>query len=96
MNSPVSQVRTTSRRSGMRLNLSDHRSGTQMDAIVQYLKSNAEWIFSGIGVSALAVLAYLLRMAFKRQTSQKQTVAGGSSAIQAGRDVKINSSGKGD
>lgn len=65
-----------------------------MDTIVQYFMSNAEWIFSGIGVSVLAALAYLIRPAFKRQLSQKQTVDRGSSGIQAGRDVKINSSDK--
>ena len=67
-----------------------------MDTIVQYLRGNAEWIFSGIGVSVLASLIYLLRTAFKRPASQKQTVAGGSSAIQAGRDVKISDSKKDD
>jgi hypothetical protein len=68
----------------------------QVDTIIHALKSNVEWIFSGIGVSVLAVLGCLFRSVFKHPENQKQTVDGGSSAIQVGRDVNINGNGRDD
>jgi hypothetical protein len=60
-----------------------------MDAMIQYVKDNAEWIFSGIGVSVLAAIVYLVRSTLKRQSSQRQSVDRRSTGIQAGGNVEI-------
>ena len=58
-----------------------------MEEVWTYIRTNTEWIFSGIGVAVISLVAYL----FKRRSS-KQYQRGGrdSTNIQAGRDININ------
>lgn len=64
--------------------------------MLDYLKENATWIFSGIGVTALTVLYFLVRGFFKKESSQKQVVSGHSVGVQAGRDVNVGARKKDD
>ena len=73
-----------------------------MDELAQYISSNKEWIFSGVGVAVLtgigggvlALLLWLLRTIIYKpeQASVSQKIRSGSDSenIQAGRDVQVN------
>ncbi|WP_040474524.1 hypothetical protein [Marinobacter algicola] len=63
--------------------------------MLDYIKENATWIFSGIGVTALTVLFFFLRGLFKKEHPQKQKVSGSSVGIQAGRDANVVTKKKG-
>lgn len=65
-----------------------------MDYIIEYVKQNATWIFSGVGATILAGIGALVRSALKRESSQKQSISAGSLGIQAGRDVNIRNADK--
>lgn len=58
--------------------------------MLEYIRDNANWIFSGIGITALTAIAYFIRLWFKRNSAQEQKISGGSTGIQAGRDININ------
>lgn len=61
-----------------------------MNPVVDYIRDNASWIFSGLGVSLLTGLWVLIRARFtKRTATQKQRIGSGAVGIQAGRDVKL-------
>lgn len=60
-----------------------------MKEITDYILNNKEWIFGGIGVVVLGGIIKLILQFFKRRDRQFQVTTGGSTAIQAGRDVNI-------
>jgi hypothetical protein len=55
--------------------------------VIDYIRSNAPWIFSGIGV---AILGFIFSIFRKRSVSQKQKTTNGSLGIQAGNDINLN------
>lgn len=56
-----------------------------------WLRENADWFFSGLGVAIISGIAFVIRQVFyKSNSGQSQNTSGGSKAIQAGRDVKID------
>ena len=57
-----------------------------MEHILNFLKTEYEWIFSGIGVLVVSLLFV------KNSKGQKQKVDKKAIGIQAGRDVKIKDS----
>lgn len=65
-----------------------------METIVGFILNNKEWIFSGIGVVLLVVVAKLILRFFKHrdlhvEPGQSQVTKGGSTAYQAARDIII-------
>ncbi|MCG7947618.1 MAG: hypothetical protein N0C84_14865 [Candidatus Thiodiazotropha taylori] len=64
-----------------------------LDAIIQYVTDNKEWIFSGVGVAIIVAVAGLF---FRKKSDINQTIKSGSSStnIQAGQDVHINNDQK--
>jgi len=64
-----------------------------LDAIIQYVTDNKEWIFSGAGVAmAVAVAGFFVR----KKSGINQSIKSGSNStnIQAGQDVQINNDRK--
>lgn len=65
-----------------------------MEAMLAWLVSNKEWLFSGGGV---VLVSWVGRILFKRmQDSSTQTIRSGGSSnnVQAGRDVYIGTKNK--
>lgn len=64
-----------------------------MEEFIQWLGTNKEWIFSGVGV---VLVAWIGRVIFQgRQTSSQEIRSGDkSSNIQAGRDIRIETKSK--
>lgn len=60
--------------------------GAQVNAIIQWTADNVEWLFSGIGISALSALAVLLR---KRSSGTKQIATNSKNVTQIGGDVTV-------
>lgn len=58
-----------------------------MESIIQWLDTNKEWLFSGIGLSILTALFSLRKK--KRLNNQYQKNGKNSLNIQAGRDIRI-------
>ena len=58
-----------------------------MEEIWSFIRTNKEWIFSGIGVAVISFIAYLLKT---KSPKQHQRGGRGSTNIQAGRDISIN------
>lgn len=52
-----------------------------MDALIQWASSNVEWLFSGIGVTALTTLGIVLR---RRSAGTKQIVKESANVTQIG------------
>ncbi len=60
-----------------------------MSAIIEWATDNVEWLFSGIGVSALGVLS----LAFRRRSSgAKQVVKNSKNVSQIGGDFTVTNS----
>lgn len=57
-----------------------------MEQVLELLKNNYEWFFSGFGVF---LLSFFL---IKKSKGQKQKIGNNSIGVQAGRDVNINKS----
>lgn len=57
--------------------------------IINWLNSNKEWIFSGIGVAIISIVIHLL---FKRYQSKKQIQKSGNNSIniQVGDNLNIH------
>ncbi|ADD03132.1 hypothetical protein Thit_1893 [Thermoanaerobacter italicus Ab9] len=58
-----------------------------------WLITNKEWVFSGIGVAVLTVLFSLFKSKRDKRINQKQIAGDGSINIQIGENVKISKSG---
>jgi hypothetical protein len=59
--------------------------------MLDWLIANKEWVFSGVGVAALAGLVGLLyRRARSAAPGLEQHAAGGSRNLQAGRDINVS------
>jgi hypothetical protein len=60
---------------------------------LKWILDNASWIFSGVGIVLFTGLGYLVKRVMNNNSNgQNQKVDRGSTAIQAGRDVKIGRS----
>jgi len=62
-------------------------NGKAMESIIQWLDTNKEWLFSGIGLSILTVLFSFRKR--KQLNNQYQKNGKNSLNIQAGRDIRI-------
>ena len=64
-----------------------------IEAILQYVADNKEWIFSGVGVSVVVVVAGFF---FRKKSGINQSLKSGTNStnIQAGQDVHINNDRK--
>lgn len=60
-----------------------------MSALIQWASDNYEWVFSGIGVSALAALGLAMR---KRSTGTTQVVKDSSNVTQVGGNFTVTKS----
>lgn len=58
-----------------------------------WLITNKEWVFSGIGVAVLTVLFSLFKSKRDKRINQKQIAGDGSINIQIGENIKISKSG---
>jgi len=58
-----------------------------------WLITNKEWVFSGIGVAVLTVLFSLFKSKRDKRINQKQIAGDNSINIQIGENVKISKSG---
>ena len=66
-----------------------------MEKFVAWVIDNKQWLFSGIGVTVVAlILSFILK---KRSASSNQNIRSGDSSIntQAGRDVNVEMKKKG-
>jgi len=58
--------------------------------MLDWLKDNVNWVFSGIGVPVVVgFFSWLFHKNRKKQRSQNQQVGDNSTAIQVGRDFKV-------
>lgn len=58
---------------------------------ITYLKENASWIFSGIGVLAISGIVSILKYrSNKASNNQSQTVSGSGTGYQAGGNINYN------
>jgi hypothetical protein len=69
---------------------------TSLKNLITYVVDHKEWIFSGIGVSAIAGLFWLLNPFKKSRSSAKQTINSGarSKNIQSLGDINISTKRK--
>ena len=58
--------------------------------IMEWLTTNKEWVFSGIGVFALGLVIAWLRRSSKSSHQMSQKGGIGSKNYQAGKDIRIN------
>lgn len=63
-----------------------------MEAIINFLVEEKEWIFSGIGVFVLGLFIY--RKTTNSSVKQKQKIGNNSTGIQANGNVNINTDKK--
>lgn len=63
-----------------------------MDSLLDYILSNKDWLFSGVGVAVLG----LVISAFLNKANKKSKIVRGSLNIQVGRDIDINIGNKTD
>ena len=58
--------------------------------MIDYILNNKEWIFSGVGLSVISLLIWLVRcFSSKAGSGQVMKVGKGGAGYQAGRDIKI-------
>ncbi|MQR02475.1 hypothetical protein GEV47_17505 [Glaciimonas sp. GS1] len=62
-----------------------------MKHILDWIVANKEWVFSGIGASALSLLVGVFARKKKASPTQSQTSGKNSTNIQAGGDINIGS-----
>ena len=60
-----------------------------MDIVLGWLNENTEWLFSGIGVVALACVARCIFKGKQAASTQGIRSGGNSTNVQAGRDAQV-------